>query len=99
MHLIEGEIYHIYNRGNNKQLIFFNENNYLFFIKKIRVQLYDCADIICYCLMPNHFHLLIRANEKSIVTRKTFGGKPMQEFAYRVGSTAKQLFAGYQPAK
>ncbi|HMK03601.1 MAG TPA: hypothetical protein VK489_05395 [Ferruginibacter sp.] len=35
--------------------------------------------------MPNHFHLIIQANEKSVVERKSFGGKPMQEFAYRIG--------------
>jgi putative transposase len=85
MHLLLDECYHVYNRGNNKQQIFFNESNYLFFVKKIREQLMPCSDIISYCLMPNHFHLIIQANEKSITERKSFGGKPMQEFPYRVG--------------
>ena len=85
MHLIEGEFYHIYNRGNNKQQIFFNDDNYLFFLRKIREQLSSRVDILAYCLMPNHFHLLIRANEKSITERTSFGKKSMQEFAYRVG--------------
>jgi REP element-mobilizing transposase RayT len=35
--------------------------------------------------MPNHFHFIIQANEKSITERKSFGGKPMQELAYRIG--------------
>jgi putative transposase len=35
--------------------------------------------------MPNHFHLLIQATEKSIEERPSFGGKPMQEFPYRIG--------------
>jgi putative transposase len=35
--------------------------------------------------MPNHFHIITRANENSIQERKSFGGKPMQEFAYRLG--------------
>lgn len=85
MHLIEGEFYHIYNRGNNKQPIFFSHGNYLYFIKKIREQLFPVCDILAYCLMPNHFHLLIRANENSVKERSSFGGKPMQEFAYRTG--------------
>ncbi len=85
MHLIQNECYHIYNRGNNKQPIFFNDGNYVFFIKKIREQLANCAEIICYCLMPNHFHIIIQANEKSVIERTSFGGKPMQEFAYRIG--------------
>lgn len=79
------EFYHIYNRGNNKQPVFFNHNNYLFFINKIRTQLLPVSEIIAYCLMPNHFHLLIRANEKSVSERKTFGGKSMQELAYKTG--------------
>lgn len=85
MNLISGEFYHIYNRGNNKQYIFFNDNNYLFFLNKVREQIYPFANIICYCLMPNHFHFIVQANEKSIKERKSFGGKPMQEFAYRIG--------------
>ena len=85
MHLISGEYYHIYNRGNNKQPIFFNDNNYIFFLRKIRKQLLPVADIICYCLMPNHFHIIIRATDKSTNERKSFGGKPMQEFPYRIG--------------
>ena len=94
MRLIQNEIYHIYNRGNNKQLIFFNDDNYIFFIKKIREQLASCAEIICYCLMPNHFHIIVQANEKSVVERKSFGGKPMQEFAYRIG----MLLSSYSQA-
>ena len=85
MHLFQDEFYHIYNRGNNQQPIFFNSDNYFFFIKKIREQLLPVADIISYCLMPNHFHLIVHANESSIKERNSFGGKPMQEFAYRIG--------------
>lgn len=57
MRFIEGEIYHVFNRGNNKQPIFFNRENYLFFLAKIRKELLPYCDIISYCLMPNHFHL------------------------------------------
>ena len=85
MNLSPGEFYHIYNRGNNRQKIFFSENNYLYFLKKARQQLSPFSEIICYCLMPNHFHLIIRATKESVVERISFGGKPMQEFAYRIG--------------
>ncbi len=85
MYIFPDEYYHIYNRGNNKQPIFFKNDNYLFFIQKIRDQLLPVADIIAYCLMPNHFHFIIHANENSIKERKSFGGKAMQEFTYRLG--------------
>ncbi len=36
MQLESGHLYHIYNQGNNKQQIYFNRENYLFFLKKVR---------------------------------------------------------------
>ncbi len=52
-------LYHTYNRGNDKQRIFFQEKNYYFFLNKIKQDLPKLCDILAYCLMPNHFHLLI----------------------------------------
>lgn len=66
MQIHSGEIYHVFNRGNNKQPIFFNRKNYLFFLQKIRTHLHPYCDILAYCLMPNHFHFLIYMNDKSI---------------------------------
>jgi len=51
--------YHIFNRGINKQIIYFTRDNYLFFLEKIRKHILDHLDLIAYCLMPNHFHLLV----------------------------------------
>ena len=55
----EGAFYHIYNRGNNKEKIFFNRDNYLYFLTKARKHLLPHFDILAYCLMPNHFHFLV----------------------------------------
>ena len=52
-------IYHVYNRGNNRETLFYNHDNYLFFLKKIRNHLSPHCEIMAYCLMPNHFHFLI----------------------------------------
>ncbi len=64
MKLYPNNIYHIYNRGNNKQKIFFTKKNYLFFLQKTRAELKPYSDIICYCLMPNHFHFMISTFNK-----------------------------------
>jgi putative transposase len=85
MHFSGNEFYHIYNRGNNKQTIFFNQANYLFFLRKVRLQLLPVAKIVSYCLMPNHFHFMIMATSNSVSERKSFGGKGMQELSYRIG--------------
>lgn len=56
-----GRYYHIYNRGAGKAKIFFEEDNYIFLLKKIKEysNKYEFS-VIAYCLMPNHFHLLLR---------------------------------------
>jgi putative transposase len=65
MKLYPNQIFHVYNRGNNKQRIFFSDENYLFFLRKVRNYLLPHCDILAYCLMPNHFHFLIYANEQT----------------------------------
>ena len=63
-------IYHIYNQGNNKQLIFHSDENYHYFLKLYRKFVLPHADLLAYCLMPNHFHFLVNTNLHSIKTRK-----------------------------
>ncbi|REC77970.1 transposase [Chryseobacterium elymi] len=52
--------YHIYNRGINGENIFKTDRNYLFFLSKISEFLIPVCDVYAYCLMPNHFHLLVK---------------------------------------
>jgi putative transposase len=55
--------YHIYNRGNNRERIFFEPDNYVYFLKKIREYLVPVSDILVYCLMPTHYHIVGRVRE------------------------------------
>lgn len=66
MQFQEGFIYHIYNQGNNRQRVFFKRENYLYFLRKINVYLKPYSDIIAWCLMPNHFHIMILVNRTTI---------------------------------
>jgi putative transposase len=59
MHFEEGHIYHIYNQGNNRQTIYFEIENYHFFLKKMQDHLLPHCNILAYCLMPNHFHWMV----------------------------------------
>lgn len=54
------QIYHIYNRGVNKEDIFYSDRNYQYFIAQMYKYLLPRADIYAFCLMPNHFHLLLK---------------------------------------
>ncbi len=59
-----GEYYHLYNRGNNRQTIFFERKNYAFFLQRVREYLLPSGiTIVAYCLMPNHYHLLAGINQ------------------------------------
>ena len=57
---IEGDIYHIYNRTNNKELLFRSNQNRLFFLNQYAKYLNPFMDTFSWCLLPNHFHFLTR---------------------------------------
>ncbi len=60
---IKGGNYHIYNRGVGGQIVFSDDEDRLVYIKRLR-KYRDQFDVglLCYCLMPNHIHLLVRQN-------------------------------------
>ena len=58
---LQGQYYHIYNRGVGRQPIFRERSNYYYVLGLLK--LYSSAldvAVIAYCLMPNHYHLLLR---------------------------------------
>ncbi|HRQ37929.1 MAG TPA: transposase [Chloroflexota bacterium] len=60
---VPGHYYHIYNRGAHRLSIFREPENYLFILRLLKQYLQELdLTIIVYCLMPNHYHLLIRQN-------------------------------------
>ena len=59
---ITGNFYHIYNRGVVKLPIFINDQDYRKFCSQIfkNERKYGEVKMYCYCLMPNHFHILVK---------------------------------------
>ncbi len=56
--------HHLYNRGVDKKKIFFDEKDYLYFMRKMtEYKKKYLIKILCYCLMPNHFHLYVKQTE------------------------------------
>lgn len=61
--LLPDTYYHIYNRGNNKENIFYQPKNYGYFLGKYKEYLSPWLDTYVYCLLPNHFHLMVKVKE------------------------------------
>ncbi|MEX0919485.1 MAG: transposase, partial [Parcubacteria group bacterium] len=101
---ITGEYYHIYNRGNSKQKIFLDQQDYKRFVKLLYIansiekfHLFDSKNpfqiprteqlinIGSYCLMPNHFHLLITPSDKQ-------GEQEVSLFMKKLGTAYSMYF-------
>jgi len=64
-----GEIYHIVNRGNRRQTIFHDARDYEMFMTVLEECLARIVmQIIAFVLMPNHFHLMLRPQEKTSIS-------------------------------
>lgn len=59
------QIYHVYNRAIGSEKLFLTERDYYYFQVKFHRYLSAYLDVFSYCLLPNHFHLLLRIKEKS----------------------------------
>ena len=67
MNFLQGQLYHVYNQGNNRQTIFHEGADYRNFLKLMEKMLLPISDVVSYCLMPNHFHLMLYANQISVI--------------------------------
>lgn len=61
-----GQFYHLYNRSNNRELLFKNEENYRYFLRKFKIRFEEYLSVYAYCLMPTHFHFLISVDTKEV---------------------------------
>jgi len=71
--LIPGGIYHIYNRGNNRENLFYTADNVRFFLDRYTKYMEPTLETYAYCLLPNHFHLLERVKTKEEIEAGSWG--------------------------
>jgi len=62
--LERGKYYHIYSCGINGENLFRENANYEYFLNLYGKYIHPIADTFAWCLMPNHFHLLVRIKEE-----------------------------------
>lgn len=92
--------YHIYNRGVNSEVIFKQERNYLFFLKQYAKYIEPVAETYAYCLMSNHFHILLRT--KSVEEIQNQFPKPdvseVKPATFHISNQFAKLFNSYSQA-
>ena len=84
--LEEGKYYHIYNRGINGTNLFYEERNYTYFLTKYAHYLGEVLDTYAYCLMKNHFHLLVSV-KPNLITNPTTNLTGFQDLSGLTGVT------------
>lgn len=68
-------MYHVFSRANGIERVFKSEENYQFFLQRYKQFIQPIAETFCYCLMPNHFHFLIRVREEKVLKNLILGRK------------------------
>jgi len=89
--IIEGQYFHIYNRGVNGENLFKEKKSYQQFLEKYVFYCGDILETLAYCLLINHFHLLVRIKENVEVPRRDGKGMFRMDASKQLG----HLFNSY----
>lgn len=63
------KIYHVFNHAVAKENLFCNDDNFTYFLKKYFEHISPVADTFAYCLMPNHFHFLLKMKSEEELSK------------------------------
>ncbi len=96
--LEEDKFYHIYNRGNNGEKLFYTEANYKFFLKKYDECLSNYLETYAFCLLPNHFHLLVKVTSRENVSHLNNVKHLKADELDQLSKAFKQMFTSYAKA-
>ncbi len=91
-----GQTYHIYSRGNNRETIFVEERNYRHFLRLYAQHVLPIADTYAYCLLPNHFHLLVYIKEMDHPSAPDPKRSPSQYFSNLLNAYARAFNRAYR---
>jgi putative transposase len=104
--MVPGNFYHIYNHANGSENLFIEERNYFFFLEKIYIYIFPFVNLHAYCLLPNHFHLLISTKDldeiKLLESFKAFRKLPDEVLQpimeKKISKSFSNLFSSYTQA-
>ena len=96
--LLPGQFYHLYNHAVGDENLFRRPENYLFFLERYGQYIFPVARTYAYCLMPNHFHLLvqIREEEELMTYYRAYKKRaPKQRSSFDYSSFVMQQFSNF----
>jgi REP element-mobilizing transposase RayT len=86
-----GHVYHVYNCGNNGEDIFKERRNYVLFLDLMKHHLLPAVDIYAYCLLRNHFHLLIKIKYADEIADEKLCKKPHLAFSHMLNAYTQSV--------
>jgi len=95
--LVPGKYYPIYNRANGDEMVFRCKENYRFFLEKFNFYISPVADTFSFCLMPNHFHFLLRIKGEKEIAQNLEGQENIanQEIDKIISNQFSRFFNSY----
>jgi REP element-mobilizing transposase RayT len=100
-----GDCHHLYNRGHNRENIIVERENYGYLLHLVRRHLRPVMDILAYCIMPNHYHLLVKIKQKSdflsepkVHTKSDFSPDDFEDMTSRISEAMRRLSIAYTKA-
>jgi putative transposase len=71
------QTYHIFNHANGFENLYLEDENYRFFLEKYQLYIHPIAETYAYCLLPNHFHLVVRIRRREVIEEcyRTFSNR------------------------
>ena len=101
--MVPGENYHLFNHANGREDLFIEEKNYAFFLEKIAKYILRVCRLYSYCMMPNHFHMVLQVRyEEELIklwqSSKTLPKLTGKQLELKVSKSFANLFSSYTQA-
>lgn len=94
-----GSYYHIYNQANGSENLFREQRNYPYFLSKLLQHIHPVAHVYAWCLLPNHFHAMIKVrSSKEICRNMELGDIDENAIQLLISQQFSNLFNGYAKA-
>ena len=97
--LFPGGVYHVLNRANGNEPLFKQETNYHYFLQKYTQHISPIAQTLAWCLLPNHYHFLVRIKPVEVLKERYVlrKAKPLEDDT-KLPEFIMEQFANWQNA-